>query len=273
MADSTLEERRLRELAFWADRYRRQWPRRIVPAEIEANELRPCFEGRGDHKSENRMFFHAILDGAWKGRCVLDYACGMGDWAVYFALTGARRVVGFDVNPVGVELGGSLAREHGVADRVRLVRADAVHPPFRSGAFDLVIGTSVLHHVVKYGDVFDALHRVMKPGGRAFFLENLADFPAWRLRWWLKGAVPDGDVPIFSREVRRRARLFSKVEIIGDTLVHSLKRIIYRRDGDGKLPAWRSRLLRWTWKTDQALFRTIPALRAWGSWSVIILTK
>ena len=264
------DRRREAEKAYWANVRSRTGERVIVPAEIQANELRPCFEGSGDLYSENRMFFHSVLNDAWKNKYLLDYACGQGNWAIYFALTGARHVAGFDMDPVGIEVARSGAQSHGIADRCRLFEADASNLPFPDSEFELVIGTGALHHTIKYDGVFEELFRVMKPGGNAFFLENLADFPLWRLHWWLKGQVPEGDVPIFSKEVRQKSRMFSRCEIIGDTLIHSLKHFIYR---EGKMRPWRRNLLRLTWHSDQRLFRMIPALRRWGCFSVIVLTK
>ena len=272
MKKLTLDEQRRQEKAYWADVRARAGERLISPAKIEANELRPCFEGTGDHYSENRMFFHAVMDGIWKDKNMLDYACGLGNWSVYFALTGARQVTGFDMNPVGIEIGRTIAQKQGVADKVRLVEADATDLPFLDDEFELVIGTGVLHHTIKYENIFENLHRVMKPGGKAFFLENLADFPLWRLHWWLKGQIPEGDVPIFSKDVRAKAHMFSQIEIIGDTFVHSLKTFFYKRK-EGSLSVLRRGLLRLSYRTDQVLFSLFPKLRSWGSFSVIILTK
>lgn len=265
-----LDRRRDAEKAYWANERSGMGGRRIVPAEVHANELRPCFEGSGDHYSENRAFFHSILNNEWNGKYVLDYACGRGNWSIYFALTGARCVAGFDMDPIGIEAAHSSAMTHGIADKCQFLEADASNLPYSDSEFEIVIGTAALHHTIKYDNIFEELFRVMKPGGKAFFLENLADFPLWRLHWWLKGQIPEGDVPIFSKEVRLKSRMFSKCEIIGDTLVHSLKHYLYKEEG---MKPWRRSLLRFTYSTDQMIFRTFPRLRSWGCFSVICLTK
>lgn len=270
MPKLTLDEQRRQEMAYWATAGIREDERLISPAEFEANELRPCFEGgTGDCYAENRRFFHTLLDGIWKDKHVMDYACGSGKWSVYFALTGARQVTGFDMDPTRIKIGQRVIKKQGLADKVRLIEATASDLPFSDDAFDLVIGPSALHHTIKYENIFENLYRVMKPGTKAFFSENLADFPLWRLHWWLKGYTPEGDVPIFSKDVRAKAHMFSQIEIIGDTFVHSLKHFIFSR----KLGSMRRSLLRLTYRTDQVLFSLIPKLRSWGSMSVIILTK
>lgn len=273
MPKLTLDEQRRQEMACWADASTREDERLFSPAEMEVSELRPCFEGgTGDCYAENRRFFHTILDGIWKDKHVLDYACGPGKWPVYFALTGARQVTGFDIDPTRIRIGQRRAKKQGVADKVRLIEADASDLPFSDDEFDLVIGTSALHHTIKYEYIFENLYRVMKPGTKAFFLENLADFPLWRLHWWLKGQVAEGDVPIFSKDVRAKAHMFSQIEIIGDTFVHSLRHLIFKRKS-GSISVLRRGLLRLTYRTDQVLFSLVPKIRSWGSMSVIILTK
>lgn len=267
---SNLEEQRRQEQAYWDNARAEKGHTVVIPAHVEAKELRPCFEGDGDLYSENRMFFHTMLDGRWNNKYVLDYACGQGNWAIYFALTGARKVVGFDLSPVGIEIGMKTVREQDLIDKVTLVQMDATNLKFPDDEFELVIGNGVLHHTIKYDGIFENLHRVMKPGSSAYFLENLADFPLWRLWWRIKGQVPEGDVPIFSKEVKEKAHMFSKVEIIGDTFFHSIKTVVYKRHG---MTPIRRRILRFSYGIDQILFKLIPSLRAWGSFSVIILTK
>jgi SAM-dependent methyltransferase len=269
MSDGT--EARQREIDYWTRSRREQGWHPIDVQQVLAHDLTPCYAGTGDYYSENRAAFHDLLrrDGGWTGKHVLDYACGSGNWAIYFALTGAQRVTGFDINADGVELARERAAHHELGSRVRFEVADASSLPFPDGEFDIVIGTGVLHHVIKYENVFEQLHRVLRPGAKAYFVENLADFPLWRLWWKLKGEVPEGDVPIFAREVRERARMFERVEIVGDTFLHSVRPLLYRQ-GMGKL---RRAALRLTHKTDEALFAAIPALRRWGSFSYITLTK
>jgi hypothetical protein len=109
----------------------------------------------------------------------------------------------------------------------------------------------------------------MKPGAKAYFLEGLADFPLFRLWWKIKGEVPEGDVPIFAREIREKARMFRDVEIQGDTFLYSMKTFFRKKP--------RTRAARWFLRTvkqgDQVLFRLVPTLRKWGSFSYITLTK
>ncbi|MGE0315525.1 MAG: class I SAM-dependent methyltransferase [Lautropia sp.] len=268
---SSLDVQREREQEYWNGVRQRQAGKLLSVDSVRANELRPCYEGEGDLYSENRALFHQIIlgDGGWEGRHVLDYCSGLGNWSIYYGLTGAAKVTGFDMAAKGIEAANEHAARQGLQDKVRLVVADATDLPFADGEFDIVIGHGVIHHTIKYPGIFENLYRVMKPGTKAYFHENLADFPLWRLWWWWKGEVPEGDVPIFSNEVREKARMFSKVEIIGDSFVHSIKTVVYKKG----MSDLRRRVLRASHRTDDWLFARMPWLRDWGSMSVIILTK
>ena len=239
--------------------------------EVRRTLLQPCYTTGNDRYSDNKMAFHQIIqrDGGWAEKVVLDYACGEGTWATYFALTGASKGIGFDLAESGVRLGCQRLVRQGLTDRVKLQVADATNLPYRDGLFDIVIGTAVIHHVIKYPNVFKELHRVMKPGAKAYFLEGLADFPLFRLWWAIRGDVPSGDVPIFAKEIRAKTGMFSTVQISGDTLVYSIKRLIHRQN----MGPLRRFVLRASKKVDDALFVLCPALRRWGCFSYLVFTK
>ncbi len=266
-----LDRQRINEQAYWNAYRPRQAGNLLDAARYRDEQLTPCYAGTGDLYSENRQLFHQIIadDGGWAGKAVCDYCCGLGNWAVYYGLTGARSVTGFDMSARGIELGRDHVARQNLTDKVRLEIADATKLPFADGAFEIVIGHGVIHHTIKYPGIFENLHRVMAPGSRAYFLENLADFPLWQLWWRIKGEVPEGDVPIFSAEVREKAAMFRDVNIIGDSFVHAAKTVLYRPG----MSDWRRAVLRRTHQADQWLFARYPSLRRFGSMSVIVLTK
>jgi ubiquinone/menaquinone biosynthesis C-methylase UbiE len=239
--------------------------------DFERTELQPCYTTGRDLYAENKKAFHKILHahGGWRGKHVLDYACGFGDWACYFALTGARCVNGFDLSETAIRRGRQRVERQGLARQVQLDVMDATKLTYPDDSFEIVIGHGVIHHTIKYPGIFEQMHRVMKPGTKAYFLENLADFPLFRLYWWLKGEVPEGDVPVFSKELREKTSMFSDVQIIGDTFTHSIKTFMWKPNPS---PA-RRRVMAATQRMDEALFRAVPSLRRWGSFCYIVLTK
>jgi len=192
--------------------------------------------------------------------------------AIYYALTGAKKVSGFDLSSVSVELGNDRIKKQKLDNLldnlVKLKAMDATKLNYEDNQFDLVIGHAVIHHVIKYPNIFEKLYRVMRPGAKAYFLEGLADFWIWKLHWIKMGEVEAGDVPIFSKEVRSKAAMFKTVNIIGDTLFYSLKAFWKRRPGKTGV-----KLLRCLHKIDEKVFKVIPYTRKFGSFSYIELIK
>jgi len=241
--------------------------------EFERKYLNPCFIGNGDYDSDERYFFHKIINDGYKNKYVLDYACGNGTMAIYYAMKGARKVAGFDFNKVAIDKGMQTVRAMNLTDKVSLFPMDASSLSFKNEEFDIVIGHGALHHCIKYETIFENLYRVMKPGTSAYFLENLADFFLWKIWWYLKGQLPQGDVPIFSKDIIQKTRMFNNVEIVGTTLINGLKAIIRPKGSKTELANLQRNILRMTYRLDEQLFNKFPFLRKFGSRSVIILKK
>jgi SAM-dependent methyltransferase len=156
-------------------------------AEVVWNWSTPTGQRRAARRA---AFFAALLD-AKPGLLALEIGCGSGVFLERALVTRA--------SIVGLDLSTSLLAQARVrpivAKRTRLVCADAERLPFPDAAFDVVYGSSVLHHL----DLRAALaevYRVLRSGGRLAFAEpNLLNphiFAVFRLmprRWG--GASPD----------------------------------------------------------------------------------
>lgn len=112
------------------------------------------------------------LDAGWRRRAVrelhlqpgervVDLGCGTGDLCRVLGRAGLRAV--------GVDMAaGMLARAHTSAP---LVRADALQLPLGDASVDGAISGFALRNVVDIGACFGEAARVIRPGGRAVFLE------------------------------------------------------------------------------------------------------
>lgn len=270
-----IAELKQREKGFHDELYSGEGPLPPVSREeVEGVWLQPAYRNGLDRYSDSKSLFHKIIKeyGGWEGKYVNDYACGTGQWAIYFAMTGAAKVAGFDLSGTAIQRGRERVRRQGLESKVKLDQMDASDLDYPDKTFDLVIGHAVIHHVIKYPNVFEEIHRILKPGGRAFFLEGLADFLPFRLWWKVKGEIDAGDVPILSQEIRRHAHMFSDVRIIGDTFLYSIRTLLVKKNAP-KPGATARAVLRACKYADDFLFRVIPPLRKWGSFSHIILTK
>lgn len=246
----------------------------LPPIDLEQRRrerLQPCYTTGVDHKTDNKMAFHELIlrTGGWEDKSVLDYACGDGSWAAHFALTGARKVVGFDLAESGIRRAHDRIVVEDLANKVYLMVMDAKDLAFPANTFEMVFGDGVLPHVIKCSGVFEELHRVMKPGAKAYFKEGLADFPLFSLYWKLKGETQEGVGPIHAKQIRKLTPMFSDVQIIGDTFFFSVKTFVWKPSA-GKI---RRRFLRVCKDLDNFLFTICPPLRTWGSFAYIVLTK
>lgn len=106
------------------------------------------------------------------GARVLDLGCGVGRWSRLLAARGAD-VTGVDISPTMIEEARRRAQSEGVADRCRFHVSDisALDVP---GEFDLVLGVTVLQHILDPSALraaLQALRSRVAPGGRIVLLE------------------------------------------------------------------------------------------------------
>jgi len=102
-----------------------------------------------------------------RGKKILDYGCGDGRWAAYFAKRGAITYA-FDLSPAFVEITQKRARINQVNINCEVMRAQKLNYP--DDFFDVVWGVGILHHL-DILEVRDELYRVLRRGGKAYFFE------------------------------------------------------------------------------------------------------
>lgn len=191
--------------------------------------LTPFYEGGWSYWSDARAETFCLM-GEVRGKRVLDFGCGAGQAGVYLALHGAE-VWGFDLAPIGVQRAQELAERYRVAERARFECMDAAALRYPAEFFDIVLGIGVLHHVIKYPQVAENTARILKPGGRAYFVETLWDNPLINLaRRFSSLEKAAGDAPLTQRAIKDFARPFRSVAAHKRHLVYMLKRL-------AKLPA------------------------------------
>ena len=106
------------------------------------------------------------------GTRVLDIGCGVGRWSRLLAARGAD-VTGVDISPTMIEEARRRAQSEGVADRCRFHVKD-ISALDVEGEFDLVLGVTVLQHILDPGALratLQALSTRVAPEGRIVFLE------------------------------------------------------------------------------------------------------
>jgi SAM-dependent methyltransferase len=159
----------------------RDWPvvngiPRFVESEHLASFGRQWNRYEVAHDDEDRATFEAktgVPLAELAGLRVLDAGCGGGRYSKVAGEAGAR-VFGAD-HSTAVDKAARLCAH--LFD-TRFVQADLKRLPFEDRTFDFVFSIGVMHHDTRTRDVFDAVARMVKPGGR---------FAVWLYRknqWW-----------------------------------------------------------------------------------------
>jgi SAM-dependent methyltransferase len=139
------------------------------------------------------------------GHRVLDLGCGGGRHAFEVYRRGAD-VVAFDLDPgeltpVTSMFGGMLAAgEVSEQTGAGAISGDATAMPFGDGAFDRVIASEVLEHILDDQRAMNELARVLRPGGLAAI--TVPAFLPERICWALSSEyhdTPGGHVRIYTR--------------------------------------------------------------------------
>ena len=103
---------------------------------------------------------------------IADLGAGEGTLTQLLAKR-AQSVIAVDLSPKMVELGRSLAAEHGF-ENLDYRLGDLENPPIDPASVDLAIFSQALHHAANPQAAIDAAFRILAPGGRIVILDLLS---------------------------------------------------------------------------------------------------
>jgi ubiquinone/menaquinone biosynthesis C-methylase UbiE len=104
----------------------------------------------------------------------LEVGCGSGGYALHLTEKVGCRLVGLDINALGVRNANRLALERGLGSIARFEQCDASkNLPFDDDSFDAVFSNDVLCHLLGRPKVLGEMFRILKPGGRMLFSDAL----------------------------------------------------------------------------------------------------
>ena len=121
--------------------------------------------------------FERMLEmaGDLSGRSVLEYGCGEGWITRELAARGAR-VDAFDISAEAVRKTHEVLAAKDLADRCTIRQMGGEKLDYADASFDVAFGFAIIHHL-DLALALPELHRVLKPGGVAWFAEPLATNP------------------------------------------------------------------------------------------------
>ena len=181
-----------------------EWAKEIDPDELD---VYAAFTGPTTPE------YHFALQqlGDLKGKRLLEIGCGAGEAAVFFAQRGAQ-VTATDLSEGMLDRASSLALRCGVMDNIQLGHMCAEQLSLESQSFDLVFGNSVLHHI-NLDLALVEVRRVLKPSGRAVFIEPLIHNPVINVyRWMAKQVRTPDEHPLRMRDIDDMRACFDHVE-------------------------------------------------------------
>ncbi len=196
------------------------------------------------------------------GRDVLEYGCGVGSYSLPLARRGAR-VTGIDISAEAIRISAAAAEKEGL-DQARFIEMDAEAMSFADDSFDMIVGTAILHHL-DLPVALAELGRVLRPGGRAVFLEPLGHNPALNAFRRLTPQYRTADEhPLLRGDLKLLRNHFGVVDCYYYHLFSFLSLAFLRT-------RFFFPVMRALDRFDQGVFRLAPPLRSWSWYAAIVL--
>ena len=203
------------------------------------------------------------------GKRVLEYGCGEG-WITRDLARLGDNVCAFDISPQAAQSTRVTLSDAQLLDRCSVDVMPAERLTYAAESFDVAVGFAIIHHLdlVK---AFVELHRVLKPGGTAWFAEPLATNPLIQLYRKLtpQYRTPDEEPLTLSQLPSLLARFSSfKHQEFYLTALGAVA-LTYLPGGMRLFPPLSAKLHR----VDRFLLRTIPPLGNWAWYTLLKITK
>ena len=208
-----------------------------------------------------------------KGMRVLDCGAGFGELAVWLGLRGAR-VTAIDVSPKCLEVISRRAAHHGVSQNVtsRLLPMEQID--YEDASFDMITGIFILHHVM-LDKSMPRIHRVLRPGGTAVFLETSATSKLLMFfrshvvgRFGIAKYQDEIEYPLTERDIEYIRGVFDgrcKVHYVPFTFLRMIDSHVFRH---------KIRFVSWLLSTcDRLIYRYLPFMRKYTYFKTIELRR
>lgn len=214
----------------------------------------------------SREFVNNRLLRRCRGKRVLDYCCGNGDFTIWLAENGAD-AYGIDISPVSIENGIRKALSKGL-EKVHFLVMDAEATGFADDFFDFIVVKGVLHHL-NLEKAYRELARVLKTEGEIICTEALRHNPLFHLyRKMTPHLRTSWEIEhiLGKREIEKAREYFDKVEVLKFFYLATLGAVPFRTSSVFELIRDSLELI------DSVLLR-LPLLKWWGWMAVFVLAQ
>lgn len=205
----------------------------------------------------------------WSEKQVIEYGCGEG-WITRDLAQKGALVSAFDISAEAVRRTREVLDSAGLSDRCRVAQMGAERLDHPDEFFDVSIGFAILHHLDLELAITE-LHRVLKPGGVAYFAEPLGGNPLINLYRRLTPQYRTADEkPLDLKTLTPLLARFREVKHT-DYYVTALAAIAlaYLPFGKRLYPVINRQLMR----LDDALLRMFPSLGRLAWYTILMLRK
>jgi len=200
---------------------------------------------------------------------VLEYGCGTGWITVELASMGFN-VYAFDISSEAIHCTKKLLLKKSLEKVCNLRTMGAERLDYPENTFDIVVGFAILHHL-DLQMAIPELHRVLKPGGVAYFAEPLGYNPIINFYRMLTPKFRTHDEkPIIFEEFSKYAHNFRSIDheefylfaLLPFVLLYiPVLKKMYRKANNVCI------------KIDEKLLRRHPSLGKWAWYSILKMTK
>jgi SAM-dependent methyltransferase len=159
------------------------------------------------------QYYESFLQENCQDAIVIEYGCGLWNYASYLSKNNAKNVIGIDISSVAIDMARQQVQEEGMGDNISFQVMNAEDLKFDESSIDLICGAGILHHL-NMERAMKSIVKVLVPKGKAIFVEPLGHNLLINLFRYLTPDVRSEDErPLLDKDLKMLEKYFRKVEI------------------------------------------------------------